>query len=150
MQNLRVKIISWIMIMICFLVITGCTTRSYIRKAQCLPPPFPTTESLDPFEENYRRVVIDKPIQEISDYYLDLLAPIDAASLEPYISGQWRIQQLAEPRSGKLFDCYGSLDRLEDETGCIFLHMTGEEETTIEYMWNLGEVAPGCFSSLEQ
>jgi hypothetical protein len=144
------KISSYIVIMICFLLITGCTTSSYIRKAQCLPSPFLPTESFNPVEERYRRVVIDKPIQEISDYYLNLLTPIDAASLEPDISGQWRIQELAEPRSGKLFDCYGTLDRLDDETGCIFLHMTGEEETTIEYMWNLGEVAPGCFSQLER
>lgn len=137
--------------MFCFLLITGCSNSSYIerlaRKSQCLPPPFPTTESLNPPEEYYRQVVIDKPIQEISDYYLDLLAPVDAASLVPYISGQWRIQE--EPSSGKLFDCYNSIDSLTGETGCIILHRTSEEETTIEYIWNLGEVPPGCESSLE-
>jgi hypothetical protein len=147
MQNLRVKISSWIMIMICFLLITGCTTSSYIRKAQCLPAPFPTTESLDPFEESYRRVVIDKPIQEISDYYLELLTPVDAASEEAWINGMWAIQE--EPSSGKLFDCYGALDSYTNETGCIFLHMTGEEETTIEYMWILSEGA-GCSPQLER
>lgn len=148
MQNVRVKIISYIMIMICFLLITGCTDSSYIRRAQCLPPPFPTTESLNPFEEDYRRVVIDKPIQEILDYYLDLLTPVDAASEEGEINGQWRLQE--EPSSAKLFDCNGSLGSYTGETGCIFLHMTGEEETTIEYIWNLGEVSPGCDSLLEQ
>lgn len=147
MQNLRIRISNCIIIMICFLLITGCTTSAYIRKAQCLPPPFPTTESLDPFEESYRRVVIDKPIQEISDYYFELLTPIDAASLEPYINGQWRIQE--EPSSGKLFDCYGTPDSYTVETGCIFLHMTGEEETTIEYMWILSEGA-GCSPQLER
>lgn len=147
MQNLRVKISSWIMIMICFLLITGCTISSYIRKAQCLPPPFPTTESLDPFEEDYRRVVIDKPIQEISDYYFDLLTPVDPASEEAWINGTWAIRE--EPNSGKLFACNGAPDSYTNETGCIFLHMTGEEETTIEYMWILSE-GGGCYSQFEQ
>ncbi len=147
MQNLRAKLSSCIMTIICFLLITGCTISSYIRKAQCLPPSFPTTESLDPFEEDYRRVVIDKPIQEISDYYLDLLAPVDAASEEGGSKGQWRIQE--EPRSAKLFDCYGAVDSYTNETGCIFLHITGEEETAIEYMWILSEGA-GCYSQFEQ
>jgi hypothetical protein len=165
MQNLRVKISSCILIMIYFLLITGCSDRSYIRKAQCLPPPFPTIESLNPHEERYRQVDIDKPIQEILDYYLDLLTPVDAASSEAWINGTWSIHEepssvklklvhgtwsiQEEPSSAKRFHCSNSIDSYTGETGCIILHRTGEEETTIEYIWNLGEVPPGCASSLE-
>lgn len=156
MQNIRVKISNRFIIIICFLLITGCTNSSYIerlsRQSQCLPPPFQTTESLDPVEESYRRVDMDKPIQEISGYYLDVLTPVEVkkGSVVNHIDGDWYVHELPEPKSGKLFDCYNSIDRLTKETGCIFLHMKDEEETTIEFIWNLGELAPGCSSLLEQ
>jgi len=152
MQNSRVTLSHCIIIMTCFLIITGCTNSSYrerlVEKSQCIPPPFETTQSLDPIEESYRQVDIDKPLQEISEYYLELLTPVDAASEEAWINGMWAIQE--EPNSGMLFDCYDSIDRLTKETGCIFLHMKDEEVTTIEYMWNLGELAPGCSSELDR
>jgi hypothetical protein len=154
--------------MLYFLLITGCTNSSYIRKAQCLPPPFPTTESLNPHEEYDRRVVVDKPIQEISDYYLDLLIPVATPSSVAWYNGTWRIQEEPssvklelvhgtwsiqeepkEPSSAKVFACSNGIDSYTVETGCIILHGTGEEETTIEYIWILGEDSPGCSSSLE-
>ena len=155
MQDLRVTLNNYIIILICFLTITGCSNSSFqewmARQAKCILPPFQTTQSLDPVEESYRQVDIDKPIQEISGYYLDALTPVDAKdSSVNYINGIWRTQELAEPQSGMLFDCYNSINRLTKETGCIFLHMKDEEETTIEYIWNLGEIAPGCSSQLER
>jgi len=154
MQNLRATFSNCIMLITCFLIITGCTDSSYrerlVRESQCIPIPFQATQSLDPLEESYKQVDVDKPIQEIADYYFEILAPVDVKDLDSFVYGAWRIQDLAEPASGVLFDCYNSIDRLTKETGCIYLHIKDEEVTTIEYMWNLGELAPGCSSSMEQ
>lgn len=153
MKNTRVTSRNFIIIITCFLTI-GCTSNSYrervVRKSQCIPPAFQTTQSLDPIEESYRQFEVDKPIQEVSECYFALLAPVDAKDLDTFIYGAWRLQELTEPNSGMLFDCYGSIDRLTKEAGCIYLHMKDEEITTVEYMWNLGELAPGCSSQLEQ
>ena len=153
MKNIRAAVKIFIIVMTCFLI-TGCTRSSYrerlVSKAQCIPPTFQTTQSLDPIEESYMKIDVNKPIQVISEYYLELLTPVDVKDLESFVYGAWRLQELTEPNSGMLFDCYGSIDRLTKETGCIYLHMEDDEVTTIEYMWNLGELAAGCSSQLEQ
>ncbi|MBK7894751.1 MAG: hypothetical protein IPJ90_07680 [Anaerolineaceae bacterium] len=150
MKDIKVKLTGYVIIMTCFLISTGCTHERMVKRSQCIPPPFPATQSLDPNEERYRRVDVDKSVQDISEYYNNLLTPIDAEDLDVYVSGTWRMQELTQPYSMILFECSGSVGQLAFETGCIFLHMKGEEETTIEYMWNLGDVAPGCSPQLEQ
>lgn len=142
MQYLTEKMSRYIIIMVCFFLITGCSDSGYIKKAKCLPPAFPTTDPLNPHEERYRQIDVDKPAQEILDYYLELLTPVEAGSREAYINGTWSIEQDWIPAT--LLECPNSIDAYTGETGCIILHTISEEKTTIEYIWNLGEVIPGC------
>lgn len=151
MKNLTITIGNCVIIMTLFLIMTGCTHEQMVRKSNCVPPPFPTTQALDPIEERYRRVDVDKSVQEISEYYFDLLLPIDAKGPDGWVYDVWRVQEWSDySTSIMLFDCSGSIDRLTKETGCIFLHIKEAEVTTIEYMWNLGDVVPGCSPQLEQ
>lgn len=144
MPNIKMKIINYILIVGCFLMMIGCSDSSYIKRSQCLPPTFPTTESLNPYQERYLKVDVDKSIQEVSEYYIELLEP----STE-YPINTWSMVELKGIEAGIIqFVCYGSLDSFADETGCILLHIKGEGETTIEYIWNLSEIATGCYSQL--
>lgn len=154
MKNLRVRLIEYIVIII--LMAAGCSNDSFqermAEQAACIPPAYILTQSLNPVEENYMQVDINKPIDEISKYYIDLLMPIDAKDSFSVdnINGIWRIQEYPKGESGKMFDCSDSINRFTKETGCIFLHMKDDEETAIEYIWNLGELTPSCSSLLEQ
>lgn len=142
------------LIIVMHIVITaGCTTgklsfkERMMNEAKCIPPLHPTKELFNPIEEDYLLSNKGEPFRDVTDFYLDLLSPVSAKdSLLYNTNGLWRVQNLPEPESGKLFDCYNMIDSFTEETGCIFLHNKSENETVIEYRWYLSEISSGCSS----